>query len=467
MGTDTRITDTRITDKQARGGIAAPRRGYVLIGDGATRGLGLRITAPTRSEPDGARAWVFTYRVKTSGRAAKAADGDKPAKAAVPNKQRRMTIGRVQDWPVAKAREYATELRRIVDAGGDPLKARQDEREAETVDDLADRYVEEHLPTLRATSQEGASILLRKWIRPELGALKVKAVEYRDVAALHRKITKAGTPYTANRAVALCSKMFSLAIRWKMRADNPAKGVERNHEDQRQRFLDGDELGRLMKALANHAGKPSADAVRLLLLTGARRSEVLGATYDQFNLKDGVWTKPSSHTKQKKEHRVPLSAPARQLVADMLARENAAAEEEGREPSAMLFPGHGTKGAQRQLKGFWRTVCGEAGLAERVPVKLRGGKIAFNKKGEPRMTWRPTVRVHDLRHSYASTLAGAGLSLPIIGALLGHTQAQTTARYAHLADAALRAATERVGAEVTAAEKKQPDNVVDLRGGAR
>jgi integrase len=421
-----------ITDKFARS-TPAPAKDYLLIrdaGKAAVRGLALRITCPTRSEPEGARAWVFCYRT-TLGR------------------ERRMTIGRINDWPIAAAREEAKRLRRVTDTGGDPLGERQDERAAETINDLADRFIAEHLPRLRPASRETYDGLLRNWIRPRLGTLKVKEVAYTDVDRLHRAMTAAGKPSTANRAVAVLSKMMSLAIRWKLRADNPVRGVERNLEQPRQRFLTGEELGRLMAALAKHSGKSSADAVRLLLLTGARSDEVLSATWEQFELGAGVWTKPSAHTKQKKEHRIPLSAPARQVLGEMLAR--ARAQEE---PSTHLFPGRGKKGeAQRGLKSFWRTVCGEAGLAERVPQKTHDGKVIKNNKGEPKMTWRPTVRVHDLRHSYASTLAGVGLSLPIIGALLGHTQAQTTARYAHLADAALRAATERVGAEVVAAEK--------------
>ena len=123
--------------------------------------------------------------------------------------------------------------------------------------------------------------------------------------------------YAANRLMALLSKMFSLAIRWEMRTDNPAKGVERNPEERRYRYLTGDELRRLTEALAVHPSRAAANAVRLLLLTGARLGEVLGATWGQFDLEAGIWTKPSTHTKQKREHRVPLSAPARQLLAEM------------------------------------------------------------------------------------------------------------------------------------------------------
>src|SRR5262249_54722703 len=112
--------------------------------------------------------------------------------------------------------------------------------------------------------------------------------------------------------------------------------IERNPEERRYRYLAGDELRRLTEALANHASPAAANAIRLLLLTGARRGEVLGATWDQFDLEAGVWTKPSSHTKTKREHRVPLPAPARQLLAEMKA-----AADRKRAPSPYVFPARG------------------------------------------------------------------------------------------------------------------------------
>jgi integrase len=212
--------------------------------------------------------------------------------------------------------------------------------------------------------------------------------------------------------------MFALSVRWEMRDDNPASGVERNHESPRDRYLSGDEMGRLAAALAELRNQQAANAIRLLLLTGARRTEVLAATWDQFDLDTGVWVKPSSHTKQKKMHRVPLSAPARTLLADMKAVA-------GRSP--YLFPRRGGGGYLYSVQKSWTTACRAAGIAD--------------------------ARLHDLRHSYASALASGGQSLPIIGALLGHTQAQTTQRYAHLLDDPLRAATEKAGAVITGGGK--------------
>jgi integrase len=228
--------------------------------------------------------------------------------------------------------------------------------------------------------------------------------------------------------LALLSSAFNLAVRWGWRADNPAKGIERFHEDRRERFLSGEELNRLVDALNDHPNRRSANAVRLLLLTGARRGEVLGATWDHFDLGAGLWTKPSAHTKQKRAHRVPLSAPALALLVAMRAETDATGHR-----SPYLFPGDAPGKPLGDIKNFWKSVCMRAGVEG--------------------------VRLHDMRHQYASMLASAGLSLPIIGRLLGHTQAATTARYAHLFDDPLRAATERVGALVNNAGKSKGEAV--------
>jgi integrase len=169
-----------------------------------------------------------------------------------------------------------------------------------------------------------------------------------------------------------------------------------------------------------------------LLLSGARLGEVLGLTWDQLDLAAGVWTKPSSHTKQKREHRVPLSAPARQLLVDIHATS---------EPSPYVFRAHfGESRPAGDIRGAWAALCKTAGISG--------------------------VRIHDLRHTYASMLASAGLSLPVIGALLGHTKPQTTARYAHLFDDPLRQAVETVGAIVTgAARPTRSAEIVPLKGG--
>jgi integrase len=267
--------------------------------------------------------------------------------------------------------------------------------------------------------------MIEKIIVPKLGKLRLKSIGKKDIESLHAGLK--ATPYRANRVLALLSKMFTLATQWGLRADNPARGVPRFHEDRRERWLSEEEVRRFSDALDNYADQNAANALRLLLLTGAREGEVLKAEWAQFDLKRGIWTKPSHHTKQKKIEHVPLSGAAIALLNGMKLN--------GMKPkdSEPLFPG--PNGNSRvTLRRPWVQACKAAGLAE-----------AFEFKGKKRVLkgYRPTVRIHDLRHTYASHLVSAGTSLHIVGRLLGHTQPQTTARYAHVADEALRSATER------------------------
>jgi integrase len=180
-----------------------------------------------------------------------------------------------------------------IDRGGDPLAERIDARKAPTVSDLCARYTEEHLPTKRASSQHEDRAIIAAYVLPELKHFKVAEIEHGDISTLHRKITKAGQPYRANRVIALLSKMFSLAVLWKLRADNPCKGVARNQEEGRERYLEPHEIAPPMAALAEHKDQEPANAIMLAFLTGARRGELLRATWDQFDLTKGVWTKSS------------------------------------------------------------------------------------------------------------------------------------------------------------------------------
>jgi integrase len=408
----------KLTDRIAKLA-AAPADGKAqrIDYDTEVKGFGLRVTK------GGARSFILNYRVR--------------------GVERRYTVGSYPDWKVSAAREEAKRLKRLVDQGRDPMGERHEERAAPTVNDLLDRYLVEHAPRKRERSRQEDASLIRQWIRPDLGNKKVADLRHADVERLHRKITAHGTPTRANRTAALLSKAFSLAVRWEWRGDNPVKGIERNIEEKRNRYLAGDELRRLTEALAVYPNQGAANAIRLLLLTGSRRGEVLGAEWGQFDLEAGVWVKPSSHTKQKKEHRIPISAPVRQLLAEMKGSADRRAAETNREPSPFLFPAPRRARAARQgpghmveVKGAWRGICKLAGLSG--------------------------VRVHDLRHSYASILASAGLSLPVIGALLGHSNQSTTQRYSHLLDDPLRAATERVGAIVTGNGDKPAAEVIEL-----
>lgn len=365
--------------------LPVPEHGNKITYDGETAGFGCRVTAA------GARSFVLNYRTRAG-------------------RERRYTIGSFPDWKTTAARAEAIELKKRIDRGEDPLGDIEADREAPTIANLAERYEADHLPKKRPRSQEEDRRNIRNHILPRLKHAKVAEISFADIDGLHRRITRDGSPYAANRTIALLSKMFSLAIKWGWRSDNPVRGVERNQEHKRTRYLSSDELDRLTAALADHEDQQAANIIRMLLLSGARRGEVLAARWDQFDLTNGVWTKPGSTTKQKTEHRVPLSAEVCQILSGLPVE------------GEYVFPGRGSP-HRVDIKKDWATIC-------------RAAKISG-------------VRIHDLRHSFASMLASAGLSLPVIGALLGHSQPATTHRYAHLFDDPLRAATEHVAAIVT------------------
>ncbi len=393
----------KLTDKDVKA-LEPPETGNRITYDPEVKGFGVRVTSA------GARAFILNYRA--AGR------------------ERRITIGSYPDWTTSAARDRAKELKREVDNGGDPMGDRHADRAAPTVSELADRFVEEHLSKRRDSTVTDYKSILRLYIRPRLGTMRVQDLRHSDVEKLHHAIAKTA-PYRANRTVAVLSKMLSLAIKWEMRTDNPARGIERAAEEKRERFLTPAEIGRLADALTGHREKISTAAIRFLLLTGARKGETLAAKWTEFDLEAGVWTKPGANTKQKKLHRVPLSAPALLLLTELRAKVPASCP--------FLFPTslHPTKDAKGQatftplteIKRVWAAVCQKAGISVQVAKVTEAGKPVLDDEGQPVMVWQSTARMHDLRHTYASILASSGLSLPIIGRLLGHTQAATTQRY--------------------------------------
>ncbi|RJT36120.1 site-specific integrase [Mesorhizobium waimense] len=396
--------------------LPTPASGNKITYDDDVKGFGVRVTAA------GARAFILNYRTKSG-------------------LERRYTIGSSTDWKYTAAREEAKNLKKQIDVGSDPMGQVAASREAKTVADLCDRFEKDHLTKKRDSTARDYKALIKNHVLPALKNKKVVEVEFTDIDNLHRKISKTA-PYLANRTVAVLSKMFGLAIKWRWRIDNPAKGIERNDEQKRHRYLSPAELLKLTEALTTLEDQQAANIFRLLLLTGARRGEVQAAKWDQFDLTAGVWTKPGATTKQKTMHRVPLSAPARLLLTEL--------REKAKDDAVYVFPGRGAD-HRVEIKGEWREVCLAAGI---VTAETVGEKIVL----------KPSARIHDLRHTYASVLASAGLSLPIIGALLGHSQPATTARYSHLMDDPLRQATERAGSIVMAKDKGA--EVMPLKGGA-
>jgi integrase len=378
-----------------------PKTGYSVEWDGEVKGFGVRITHR------GVISFILNYRVN--------------------GRQRCYTIARYPDWSLERARKEASRLRgEIKPEQGkkpiDPLEEKRRERETPTIADLKADYLERWaIPRKRPKSIHDDKLMLDGIIIPRFGQLAVDAVTRRDVEGLHNDLV--GTPFKANRVLSLLSKMFSLAQEWGWRPDNPAVGIQKYHEDRRERYLTHEELARLADALEKYPKKRSdeldgsakqkayarreaqraVDALRLLMVSGARKSEVLNATWEQFDLERGLWVKPSSATKQRKTERVPLSEQAIELLRSLP------------KDGALLFPGRREGQPLSELKGPWADIC----------------KMAKLKN----------CRMHDLRHSFASFLVSSGVSLPTIGALLGHRSPTTTSRYAHLLDSPLRTAT--------------------------
>jgi integrase len=355
--------------------------------------------------------------------------------------ERRLRIGSWPDWSVTAARAEAREIRQRIDRGEDPASQRRERREAPTMADLAERYKAEHLARKSQQSQHDDGVMIGHILR-KLGAdRRVADTHHGDIVALHRAITESGHPVLANRTVACASRMFSLALKpmagedkpWRDQAQgNPCKGVERNPEQAKERFLSPAEIAAVIEGLDSYGRTSAADCLRLIMLTGCRPGEAMLATWTQFDAQPGFWIKPSTHTKQRKEHRLPLSAPALQLLADIRARRGEIEQDD------YVFPGQRAGQPLQQLRTCWDVVCKHAGLRN--------------------------VRIYDLRHTFAAMGAGGGLGLPLIGRLLGHTQARTTMRYAHLADDPLREAADKIAGAITGAGKR--GKIVRLRGGS-
>jgi integrase len=393
---------TRLTDAVVKR-LPVPERGNKVHYDGSVAGFGCRITAA------GHRAYVLDYRTK-SGRSRRITIGD-------------CRIGDRGDWYCTTARDKARELRREVDDGGDPLASFEAEREAPTVAELIETFITEHLPKRRASTREDYQRMLDKYIGPHFGKhVKVADVVPSDIEALHRRISAEGHLVRANAVVRVLSKMFTLSIKWGWRDTSPARMIEKNREYARTRFLQADELERLLAALAADRDRQSVNVIRLLLLSGCRRCEALGIEWNHVDLSTGVWSKPHTLTKQKEPHEVPLSAPARALLSDIRQQQISAGKLD-----AHVFPGGNANRNVVRLKRSW-------------PRIVKAAKI-------------DNLRVHDLRHSYASELVSSGSSLELIGALLGHASFETTKRYAHLRLDAMRSATERVGTVISNAGK--------------
>jgi integrase len=398
-----------------------PARGSRMVWDSQMTGFALRVFAPTRGHPEGARTFLVSYWLNGT--------------------ERRFRIGSWPDWSVMAARAEAKAIRQRVDRGEDPATARREWRAAATLSDLAERYKAEHLPRKSKRSRHDDGVMLGHILRLVGADRRVADVHHGDIVALHRAITESGHPVLANRTLACASRLFSLALLpmagadtpWRNQAQgNPCKGVERNPEEERERYYGKDELARIADALAEYPGV-APHCVRLIMFTGCRPGEAMRAQWPEFDREPGYWVKPSTHTKQRKTHKLPLSPPAIELIERLRKKRN----------GQWVFPGDHPGAPITTLWYVWDFVRRRAELA-----KDEHGREA---------------RLYDLRHTFASVgIGSAGLNLPIIGKLLGHTQTRTTLRYAHLADDPAKEAANRIGTEIAGVGKG--GSVVRLRG---
>lgn len=323
--------------------------------------------------------------------------------------QKRVKIGVHGQITLEEARNLAKIKLGKVAHGEDLAETVKLSRNTPTVNELAEKYLKLHAEgEKRPKSINEDKSMLKNYILKEFGNRKVDNITLEDIQTLHASLNKKRV--RSNRIIALLHKMFELAIQWRWRPDNPVSGIKKYQEHKRTRWLQEDEMKRLLNVLDNHPSQKTANIIRLLLLTGARKHEVFEATWEQFDLERGVWTKRAHTTKQKKLDHSPLSPAALTILKQM---------ESEKEGSPFLFPGKAEGKPIQDIKKAWSTIRKQADLKD--------------------------FRIHDIRHTYASHLVSSGLSLRIVGKLLGHTQASTTLRYAHLADEPLREATTLFG----------------------
>jgi integrase len=329
---------------------------------------------------------------------------------------RRQTVGQHGRLTPDEARKEARRILADVDRGLDPVAQKEALRNAPTISDLADRYMREHAEVKKkASSVRSDRQLWQTHILPALGKRKVAEVTRADVASLHNSIGGKARG-AANRTLSLLSKSFNLAEVWGWREDgtNPCRHIGRFQERKLERFLSEEELNRLGQTLAQ-AEEEGTElpgvilAIRLLILTGCRLGEILNLTWDEVDFNGKALRLSDSKTGKKN---VPLGTFALELLADSPRLEG----------NGYVVPGRKIGEHLVNLEKPWRRIRSRAGLHD--------------------------VRLHDLRHSFASVAVGAGFTLPIIGAILGHRQTATTSRYAHLANDPLQLAADSISGKI-------------------
>jgi integrase len=409
-----------------------PNASEFTLWDDAVTGFGVRV------RPTGAKSYVVVYR-SGAGRGAPV---------------RRYTIAATGKITPERARARAKVVLGAVAHGHDPADQKAAERGTPTVAELADRFMSDHVKAKRkGRTAEFYRDILDRIVKPAVGTTKADKLTRLQVGRLHSSLSE--TPFQANRVLAVVGSMYAFGGRAGIvpEGSHPARGIDKFKENCRERFLTGEELERLGGAIreaettglswtvdqsnpyAKHVPKaqrftkiaPSAAAaLRLLLFTGCRLREILHLRWEHVDSERGCLFLPDSKSGRKT---VILNAPAL-AVLNSLER-----------VGLYVVLGDDPEQPRHDLKRPWDAVKKRAGLTG--------------------------VRLHDLRHTYASFGAGGGLGLPIIGRLLGHAQATTTARYAHLDNDPLRRASESIARRIAAALDGKPASIIIPVRGSR
>lgn len=414
-----------------------------IIYDQDLKGFGLKLMPPSTKNPAGAKSWIVEYRPGSGGRGVA---------------KKRVVIGSTTSLTPEQAREAAKTMLANVRLGADPSARRAEQRGAKTIAELAPLYDAETNPLRKPRTVETYANYWKKHILPALGSMPAVAVTKADIVKLHRS-TGAEKKVTANRLVTLLAHFFGWAQqdgKFVPKGHNPAQGVDRFKESGKERFLTPDELGRLGAALrlAETDGVPwapadmskrgskhitklpenrltkitpqSAGAIRLLIFTGARLREILHLEWSQVDFGRTMLFLPDSKSGKKP---ILLGGPAVAVLKELerlaLAEARKVNPEAKKPLSRYVFPTADMTRPKHDISRPWK-------LIQRA-ADLRG------------------VRLHDLRHSFASVGAGSGLGLPVIGKLLGHGDVKTTAKYAHLDVNPLRRANDIIGETIASA----------------
>jgi integrase len=337
----------------------------------------------------------------------------------------RITLGRYPDMKIEQARREALRIAVDISDGKNPAEVKRGRKEELTFSELFAEYLERHAKPKKKTWFEDQA-QFRLYIEKPLGKKKLSIIDRKSIAHIHGSITKAGYAPTANRVKALLSSVFGWAISAGLSESNPVIGVKSNKENQRDRFLQSDELPRFFQAVAKEENETIRDYVLLSLLTGARRSNVLAMRWQDISFERAEWR--IEETKNGTPQTVALSPEAIEILH---ARKSS-------DGGVFVFPGNGKSGHLEEPRKGWQRILERAGIED--------------------------LRIHDLRRTMGSWQAKTGASLTIIGKSLNHKNQTTTAIYARLdLDPVRDSVNKATSAMMQAAGLKKNSEVMDLK----